>query len=232
MALIIEHYLQMLDGSRLPSEIKGSHWIEGIKWAILTTHLSVSLTGGGGELSSLNNCSEQFITMCLGNRLYLHLPGIKQLSLHKIMTCVSMCSGLVHDHCTTIVLSQSKSPLLSIHILPDDMGMLYLSECRLLMAPTLGTLAGVITEGPWVIGVTGAVGVVGVWGKLCGDVSNMFFDMVTLDTRFSCKGPRRKGREKVETREKDLKRFDKWEWIHFYSCVATNKPQKEAANLN
>lgn len=42
------------------------------------------------------------------------------------------------------------------------MGMLYLSECRLLMAPTLGTLAGVITEGPWVIGVTGAVGVVGV----------------------------------------------------------------------
>lgn len=82
MALIIEHYLQMLDGSRLPSEIKGSHWIEGIKWAILTTHLSVSLTGGG-ELSFLNNCSEQFITMCLGNRLYLHLPGIKQLSLHK-----------------------------------------------------------------------------------------------------------------------------------------------------
>lgn len=46
--------------------------------------------------------------------------------------------------------------------LPDDMGMLYLSECRLRMAPTLGTLAGVITEGPWVIGVTGAVGVVGV----------------------------------------------------------------------
>lgn len=46
--------------------------------------------------------------------------------------------------------------------LPDDMGMLYLSECRLRMAPTLGTLAGVMTEGPWVIGVTGAVGVVGV----------------------------------------------------------------------
>lgn len=79
-----------------------------------------------------------------------------------IMTCVSMCSGSVHDHGTTIVLSQSKRPPLSIHILPDDMGMLYLSECRLLMAPTLGTLAGVITEGPWVIGVTGAVGVVGV----------------------------------------------------------------------
>lgn len=47
-------------------------------------------------------------------------------------------------------------------VLPDDMGMLYLSECLLRMAPTLGTLAGVITEGPWVIGVTGAVGVVGV----------------------------------------------------------------------
>lgn len=40
------------------------------------------------------------------------------------------------------------------------------------------------------------------------------------------------GRKKVETREKDLKRFDKWEWIHFYSCVATNKLQNEAANLN
>lgn len=61
-----------------------------------------------------------------------------------------------------VFLSQSKRSLLSIHILPDDMGMLYLSECRLRMAPTLGTLAGVITEGPWVIGVTGAVGVVGV----------------------------------------------------------------------
>lgn len=46
--------------------------------------------------------------------------------------------------------------------LPDDMGMLYLSECRLRMAPTLGMLAGVMTEGPWVIGVIGAVGVVGV----------------------------------------------------------------------
>lgn len=111
------------------------------------------------------------------------------------------------------------------------MGMLYLSECRLRMAPTLGTLAGVITEGPWVIGVTGAVGVVGVWGKLCGDVSNMFFDMVTLDTRFSCKGPR-DGQGKGRDKKKDLKRFDKWEWIHFYSCVATNKLQNEAANLN
>lgn len=46
--------------------------------------------------------------------------------------------------------------------LPEDIGMLYLSECRLRMAPTLGTLAGVITEGPWLSGVTGAVGVVGV----------------------------------------------------------------------
>lgn len=52
--------------------------------------------------------------------------------------------------------------LLFRSVLPDDMGMLYLSECLLRMAPTLGTLAGVITEGPWVIGVTGAVGVVGV----------------------------------------------------------------------
>lgn len=77
-------------------------------------------------------------------------------------------------------------------VLPDDMGMLYLSECLLRMAPTLGTLAGVITEGPWVIGVTGAVGVVGVWGKLCGDVSNMFLDMVTLDTKLSCRSPKGK----------------------------------------
>lgn len=113
------------------------------------------------------------------------------------------------------------------------------------MAPTLGTLAGVITEGPWVIGVTGAVGVVGVWGKLCGDVSNMFLDMVTLDTKLSCINPKAKYKKK-KTKEKTnkkkkrcgggekhyLKRFDKWEWIHFYSCVATNKLQKEAANLN
>lgn len=77
-------------------------------------------------------------------------------------------------------------------ILPDDIGMLYLSECLLRMAPTLGTLAGVITEGPWVIGVTGAVGVVGVWGKLCGDVSNMFLDMVTLDTKLSCRNQKAK----------------------------------------
>lgn len=57
---------------------------------------------------------------------------------------------------------KGKTGVLKQSTLPDDMGMLYLSECRLRMAPTLGTLAGVITEGPWVIGVTGAVGVVGV----------------------------------------------------------------------
>lgn len=91
--------------------------------------------------------------------------------------------------------------------IPEDMGILYLSECLLLMAPTLGTLAGVITEGPWVIGVTGAVGVVGVWGKLWGDVSNMFLDMVTLDTRFSCrkkKKPYKYVREKNKTKKKKL----------------------------
>lgn len=87
---------------------------------------------------------------------------------------------------------KDKTGVLKQSTLPDDMGMLYLSECRLRMAPTLGTLAGVITEGPWVIGVTGAVGVVGVWGKLCGDVSNMFLDMVTLDTKFSCRNPKGK----------------------------------------
>lgn len=79
------------------------------------------------------------------------------------MTPVSTCSGMAPVQLFQLLfLSQSKRALLSIHILPDDMGMLYLSECRLRMAPTLGTLAGVITEGPWVIGVTGAVGVVGV----------------------------------------------------------------------
>lgn len=80
--------------------------------------------------------------------------------------------------------------LLVLRILPDEMGMLYLSPCLLRIGPTLCTLAGVITEGPCVTGVTGAVGVVGVWGKLCGDVSEMFLDIVTLDTRFSWGGPR------------------------------------------
>lgn len=45
---------------------------------------------------------------------------------------------------------------------PEDMGTEYLSECRLRMAPTPGTLAGLSTEGTWDRGVTGAVGVVGV----------------------------------------------------------------------
>lgn len=62
----------------------------------------------------------------------------------------------------SIHVGKIKIKVLIQSVLPDDMGMLYLSECLLRMAPTLGTLAGVITEGPWVIGVTGAVGVVGV----------------------------------------------------------------------
>lgn len=79
---------------------------------------------------------------------------------------------------------------MSIYILFDDMGMLYLFECRFRMVFILGILVGVIIEGFWVIGVIGVVGVVGVWGKFCGDVFNMFFDMVILDIRFSCKGLR------------------------------------------
>lgn len=79
---------------------------------------------------------------------------------------------------------------------PEDKGMEYLSVWRLRMAPMLGTLAGLRTLGTWGIwerGVTGAVGVVGVWGKLGGETDGRFFDMVTLETRFSCR--REKERE-------------------------------------
>lgn len=68
------------------------------------------------------------------------------------------------------------------------MGTLYLSEYRLRMGPTLCMLVVVMTDGPCVTGVMGAVGVVGVWGKLCGDASDAVLESVTLDTRFSCRG--------------------------------------------
>lgn len=74
--------------------------------------------------------------------------------------------------------------------IPEDKAMEYLSVWRLRMAPILGTLAGLRTEGTWGIwdiGVMGAVGVVGVWGKLGGETDGRFFDMVTLETRFSWK---------------------------------------------
>lgn len=56
------------------------------------------------------------------------------------------------------------------------------------MAPMLGTLAELRTEGTWGIwlsGVIGVVGVVGVWGRFGGDTDGRFFDMVKLDTRFN-----------------------------------------------
>lgn len=71
---------------------------------------------------------------------------------------------------------------------PEDKAMEYLSEWRLRMAPMLGTLAGLRTEGTWGIwlsGVMGAVGVVGVWGRFGGEADGRFFDMVILETRFS-----------------------------------------------
>lgn len=46
--------------------------------------------------------------------------------------------------------------------LPEEMGTLYLSEYRLRMGPTLCMLVVVMTDGPCVTGVMGAVGVVGV----------------------------------------------------------------------
>lgn len=54
------------------------------------------------------------------------------------------------------------------------------------MGPTVCMLVVVMTEAPWVAGVRGAVGVVGVWGKLCGEASGADLESVTLDTRFSC----------------------------------------------
>lgn len=54
------------------------------------------------------------------------------------------------------------------------------------MGPTLWRLLAVMTE--WVCdrGVSGAVGVVGVWGRLRGgEASGADLDNVTLDTRLS-----------------------------------------------
>lgn len=54
------------------------------------------------------------------------------------------------------------------------------------MGPTLCRLVGVITEWVCESGVRGAVGVVGVWGKLRGgEASGAVLDRVTLETRFS-----------------------------------------------
>lgn len=55
------------------------------------------------------------------------------------------------------------------------------------MGPTLWRLLGVMTEWVWDRGVRGAVGVVGVWGRLRGgEASGADLDNVTLDTRLSC----------------------------------------------
>lgn len=64
-------------------------------------------------------------------------------------------SGLQELHIA--VLHEAK-----IEYLPEEMGTLYLSEYRLRMGPTVCMLVVVMTEGPWVTGVMGAVGVVGV----------------------------------------------------------------------
>lgn len=56
------------------------------------------------------------------------------------------------------------------------------------MGPTLWRLLGVMTEWVWDSGVRGAVGVVGVWGRLRGgEASGADLDNVTLDTRLSCR---------------------------------------------
>lgn len=48
-------------------------------------------------------------------------------------------------------------------------------------------LLAVMTEWVWDRGVSGAVGVVGVWGRLSGgEASGADLDNVTLDTRLSC----------------------------------------------
>lgn len=56
------------------------------------------------------------------------------------------------------------------------------------MGPTLWwRLLGVMTEWAWDKGVRGAVGVVGVWGRLRGGEASggAVLDRVTLDTRLS-----------------------------------------------
>lgn len=56
------------------------------------------------------------------------------------------------------------------------------------MGPTLWRLLAVMTECVWDRGVSGAVGVVGVWGRLRGgEASGADLDNVTLDTKLSCK---------------------------------------------
>lgn len=56
------------------------------------------------------------------------------------------------------------------------------------MGPTLWRLLAVMTEWVWDRGVRGAVGVVGVWGRLKGgDASGADLDNVTLDTKLSWK---------------------------------------------
>lgn len=95
--------------------------------------------------------------------------------------------------------------------LPEDSGMEYLSEWRLRMAPMLGTLAGLRTEGTWGIwlsGVIGVVGVVGVWGRFGGDTDGRFFDMVMLDTRFNWWGGKEMGDDERE-RER-MRAFQFW----------------------
>lgn len=54
------------------------------------------------------------------------------------------------------------------------------------MGPTLWRLLAVMTEWVWDRGVRGAVGVVGVWGRLRGgEASGADLDNVMLDTRLS-----------------------------------------------
>ena len=54
------------------------------------------------------------------------------------------------------------------------------------MGPTLCRLLAVMTEWVWDSGVRGAVGVVGVWGRLKGgEDAGAVLERVTLDTRLS-----------------------------------------------
>lgn len=69
---------------------------------------------------------------------------------------------------------------------PGEMGMLYFSEYRRRIGPMLWRFVAVMTEWVWERGVSGAVGVVGVWGRLRGgEASGADLDNVTLDTRLS-----------------------------------------------
>ena len=80
------------------------------------------------------------------------------------------------------------------------------SEWRRRTTPPLGALAGQSTEGTWDRGVTGAAGAEGAWGTGGGDAEGSVFDMVTLETKFSCRerGMReRKNRYHVRERERE-----------------------------